>query len=201
MEYINNLTLKQAALNYVNNKIKTDPIIKVNIDPVMILMSVKTEIFFVKEKVKVVSGYEGQYAVTSLGRICNYTKNNIKWFSFNRTTAYVRLGLVKDKSRKYFHLHRLVADAFIANTESKPAVNHIDCNKHHNSVNNLEWVTCKENWEHARDHGRVKGKILDPEKKLELQNLYRTGYYTYSQLATLYDISCSSAYRYANKIR
>lgn len=64
-------------------------------------------------------------------------------------------------------LHRLVALAFIPNTENKPFINHIDGNKLNNSVENLEWCTQQENVDHALKIGLIKtGKESNNGRKL-----------------------------------
>ena len=50
-------------------------------------------------------------------------------------------------------IHRLIAQAFIPNPLNLPYVNHKDGNKLNNSIDNLEWVTAKENDQHASING------------------------------------------------
>lgn len=131
-----------------------------------------------KEVFKDIAGYEGLYQVSNLGRVkrvenkrCDghhilkekILKNEIK------KTKYVYVHLCKNGKVKGFRVHRLVAETFIPNPENKSQVNHINCDKTDNRVENLEWCTASENQQHCVDNGlRVmkKGKECTSSKPI-----------------------------------
>ena len=95
-----------------------------------------------------VVGYEGLYQVSSLG---NIRRNNIiRKLNGDR---YYKIDLYKDTICKWYLVHRLVALAFILNPNNNPEVDHINKNKKDNRVENLRWVTSKENKVTAIKHG------------------------------------------------
>ena len=97
---------------------------------------------------KDIEGYEGLYQISNLGRIYSNISNKILALRKNKR-GYSQINLYKDGGRTMFSIHRLVAQTFIPNPENKPQVNHIDEDKTNNRVDNLEWVTSKENNNHG----------------------------------------------------
>ena len=81
--------------------------------------------------------------------------------------GYPMISLHKNKVLKTKMVHRLVATAFIK--ESKLDVNHKDGNKQNNRVENLEYITHKENILHAYRNNLIthkwKGKAVNQYDK------------------------------------
>lgn len=121
-----------------------------------------------------VVGFEGLYEVSNLGRVKRLArevrrKNNGNYLTkekigkINNNDRYPKIGLSKKGKSKMYYVHRLVAQAFIPNNENKREVNHINENKLDNRVENLEWVTPKENMRHS--YNKIKASLQRGENK------------------------------------
>ena len=104
---------------------------------------------------KDVVGYEGLYEVSDLGNArslnwknCGYAKN---LYLKHHNKGYLQVELVKNKVKKTFVVHRLVAMAFIDNPYRYALINHKDENKTNNRVWNLEWCDYSYNNKYSRD--------------------------------------------------
>lgn len=119
---------------------------------------------------KPVSGYEGLYEVSGCGKVKSLLHNQEKILKPNfQEKGYLSVELYKEKKRKRFLIHRIVAEAFIPNIENKPQVNHIDENKSNNSVENLEWVTEKQNINHGtRTKRQIEHTDYTTQKRKEI---------------------------------
>lgn len=100
---------------------------------------------------KPVHEYEGFYEVSNMGRVRSL-RNNITLRPVLDSYGYSIVSLTVKGNHKCKKIHRLVAKAFIPNPEEKPCINHIDYNRSNNVVENLEWVTPKENTAHSLCH-------------------------------------------------
>lgn len=102
---------------------------------------------------KSVVGYEGYYEVSNLGNvralervICDGTIRPARIRKLcNDGLGYKHVSLGKNGLNRTVKVHRLVAKAFIPNPENKPFLDHINTIRSDNRVENLRWVTPKEN--------------------------------------------------------
>ena len=155
----------------------------------------------VKELWKPLLEYKG-IEVSSIGRIRKAANKRRKErilteFPKDRD-GYCRCSVQKlDGTWTSQPVHRLVAKAFIPNTENKQAVNHIDGNRQNNRVENLEWVTSKENVIHSFRFGSRKVCKQVPKKTIltdfqisQIDKLRE--FYTVNQIAKLFNIEYQS---------
>lgn len=116
---------------------------------------------FLVEKWKpvIIDGEISHFSISSFGNISGKYNQLLKPYKLtpHKPKSYLCIKLKYRGNKYHYLLHRLVAEAFIPNPENKPMVNHIDGNKLNNHFMNLEWVTGKENMQHA-----VKNNLLNP---------------------------------------
>lgn len=67
--------------------------------------------------------------------------------------GYMLVSIPVDGKWTTKRVHRLVAQTFIKNTDNLPQVNHLDCNRKNNNVDNLEWCTASYNAKYREKHG------------------------------------------------
>lgn len=106
---------------------------------------------------KDITGYEGLYKVSNLGRVKSLRNNMILKPGGER---YLQVVLVNNKKKKYFYVHRLVATAFIKNVNNLPCINHIDENPNNNYVKNLEWCTREYNNNYGKRTEKTMKKVI-----------------------------------------
>ena len=100
--------------------------------------------------------FDNKYSVSNYGNVKSYKYKTPRILKPDNSTGYLRVRI----NKKWFLVHRLVAENFIENKLNKSQVNHIDENKLNNNYSNLEWVTHRENIEYSltkRSITKIKG--------------------------------------------
>jgi hypothetical protein len=98
--------------------------------------------------------YGGRYIIDDSGIIYSTWRGRVRPLSQCVVKGYLKVGIVdEDGNHKTKSVHRIIAETFIPNPLRLPQVNHIDGNKLNNDVKNLEWVTAKQNTNHAQKLG------------------------------------------------
>ena len=150
---------------------------------------------------KDVKNYKGIYKITKDGKVWSaYRKRYLKG---HLVKGYPLVDLVgigdNDRKRKFYYVHRLVAEAYIPKVSGKLTVNHKNGIKTDNRVENLEWCTQKENIRHSWAIGTSKPRynLNHPSTKIsedvvsEIRAKIDFKYGTMTKLAKEYGVSIS----------
>lgn len=156
---------------------------------------------------KDINGYEGFYQASNMGRIRSLDRKiYCRGFKKQKTSKgrilstkktaglYPKVTLSVNGQVKYFKVHKLIAKTFLEQTSSKHQVNHLDGDKTNNNLENLAWVSAKENIAHARTSGLI---IDKPRKGIRRLNLAEVVFFkimkeegfSYQRIGDILDVS------------
>ena len=161
---------------------------------------------------KDVDSYKGYYQVSNCGRVRSVSRS-IRYHTYEKMadsqvikpvmtySGYGRVTLNKNGNAKIKAVHRLVLFAFTGPPPThKHQCNHKDGDKMNNHIDNLEWVTGKENVQHsfnvlnnrtARGERQGHSKLTEDDV-IQIRRLYATGEYTQQEIADMYGVRGSN---------
>ncbi len=154
-------------------------------------------VFYIEEW-KPIIGYELRYEVSTFSRIRSIRNERfhysgvIKKLRLNRRGYPITRFGQTGKGAKNLSVHTLCSKVFVPNPDNKPFVNHKDGINTNSFYKNFEWVTAKENSEHAVKNGLTKApkgvdngqSILTEEQVLGIFNASGT----HREVGLLYNI-------------
>ena len=150
---------------------------------------------------KDINDYEGLYQVSNFGNVKSlgneFTRKERFLKLSPQSKGYLTVVLQKNATRKMVLVHRIVAEYFVSNPLNKSQINHINGDKTDNKVENLEWVSHRENLDHAiKNNLTLKGeenrnsKLKDVDI-IKIHSLLQKGTTT-KELSESYNVSYST---------
>ena len=159
------------------------------------------------EEWRPVSGYEGLYEVSSLGRVRSLPRvweQVSKHGTLHKHTSSGRTlkpGLTRQGypsvvlgRRRTRLVHRLVAEAFLGPCPAGKEVRHLDGTRTNNTISNLAYGTRSENIADAKLHGTFqKGRLkmckILPSQHEHIRSIYARGGHTYASIGVFFGVS------------
>ncbi len=143
---------------------------------------------------KELPGHPG-YLVSDLGRVKSPSGTVIKPNTFKGYQYF------QTNQRKSVRVHRAVLLAFVGGPpEDAPSGGHINGKRDDNRLENLKWVSAKENYQHAQVHGtatvgeRIAQSRLTEEQVIEMRRLRSEGM-SFPKLAKKYGVGVNAVQR------
>lgn len=106
-----------------------------------------------KEVWKPIKGYNGKYEVSNIGRVRSYHAKIPRMLKIENRFGYLLVYLYNKCGGKAYRIHRLILTAFVGRCPKNHQCAHLNGIRHDNRLENLKWVTSKENQSHKILHG------------------------------------------------
>ncbi len=121
------------------------------------------------------------FEVSNLGRVREPKTGLIRKLADH--DGYRRLSVQRNRVRKFYAVHRMIAKAFLPNPDGLPFVNHKNADPSDNRVCNLEWCTFIHNMRHAWQNGLITSlpgsenpaAKLTEKSVIQIRKIYATG--------------------------
>lgn len=156
------------------------------------------------ESFRDIIGYESHYEISNLGRVRNKRTGRFIVTKQGKL-GYPKVNLWKSNKYKTILIHRLIGIHFIPNPLNYKEINHIDGNRTNNSIENLEWVSRKQNCIHAVETGLVplgqarRNSKLTNAQAMEIYKLSHSGTMKRQEIANMFQISTTQVSQIKNK--
>ncbi len=159
-----------------------------------------------QEEWKWMKDYEGLYEVSNFGNIKSWLP---KWDGkpvnmkpVKGSCGYYIVCLHKNKKPKNHYIHSLVLNTFTKKKNKEYQCNHIDGKKNNNRLDNLEWVTRKENCQHSRrlnlqyvkKGNELPHSKLNQEKVKEIRRIYSLRKFSFTEIGQMLDVGRGSVF-------
>lgn len=128
---------------------------------------------------------DNMYAVSDLGRVYSYRRGGRYLKPGRMSGGHFSVAFGRNNSRC---VHEIVLTTFVGPAPEGHEARHLDDNKAHNALPNLEWATYARNIQDKKWFNLPRGYKITGEQSREIKALLASGEKTQRQIATLYGV-------------